>query len=101
MPIRKMVKRKLTGTERMQCKGRDSDKPLFQENLHFTVDRSSSHFSNSKKVHYLHTCLSSPTCTQEMNVVCFVYHRSGSTLGVLTDVFVCLLSSYYVPNKPR
>ena len=49
MPIRKMVKRKLTGTERMQCKGRDSDKPLFQENLHFTVDRSSSHFSNSKK----------------------------------------------------
>lgn len=36
-----------------------------------------------------------------MNVVCFVYHRSGSTLGVLTDVFVCLLSSYYVPNKHR
>lgn len=55
MPVRRTVKRNLTGTERMQCEGRDSDKPLFQEDLHLIVVEALHTLAIQKAVHYLHT----------------------------------------------
>lgn len=97
---KKNSKKKLTGTERMQHVGRDLDKPLFQKNLHFTADSNSSHFSTSKKGSFLpHVFIKHDLRTgQEMNTICFVYHRPGNTLGMFVYLLIYLLSSYYVPR---
>lgn len=78
MPIRKTVKRKLTGTERMQCEGRDSDKPLFQEDLHFTGAAALHTLAVQKAVHYLHTPMQPDLHTDERGLPCLPQVRKHS-----------------------